>query len=122
MTTGELILLLPFEQKIHNLRHHLTRPAVELIFREIGNRMWHSQIFVIRQAPGHSHGATGGLKHIRNDRSSRNAVFFKNDAVEHTARAARASISDPGNDHVAVGLDLVDDLLVCRHTGVVLAR
>lgn len=115
-------LTLAFEQEIHNLRYNFTRPAVEFFVCEIGNRVRHGQIFVIRQAPGHRHGTARGVEYIRNERSGRNSMFFKNDAVEHTARAARASIADPGYHDIAVGLDLVDDLLMRRDTGIVLAR
>src|SRR3989442_1097415 len=121
MVDGILRLLLPLEQELHNLRHYVTGPLVQLVPREIGNRMLYTQIFIVGQAPGLRHGPSRRFKHIGDKRGRWHAVLFKQNTVEHTARAARASIADPGDNYVAVGGVFVDDLLVRRHPRAVLA-
>ena len=116
-----LPLLLPFEQELHNLRHDSMGPLVQLVLREIGNGMLHAQIFIVGQAPGLGHRPSSRVKYIGNNRRCWNTVLFKQNTVEHTARAARASIADPGDDDIAVGSVLVDDLFMGRHTRAVLA-
>src|SRR5207245_8604074 len=49
------------------------------------------------------------------------AVLFKAALVQHTARAARASIAESGDDDMAVGSVFVDDVLVRRVPGSMLA-
>src|SRR5712691_12526533 len=83
--------------------------------------MLHAQEFIVGKAPGLGHGPASRVKHIGDNRGRWNAVLFKQNTVEHTARAARASIADPGDDDIAVGGVFVDDLLVCRHTRAMLA-
>src|SRR5215475_11882329 len=83
--------------------------------------MLHAQEFITGEAPGLGHGPSSRVKHIGDNRGRWNAVLFKQDTVEHTARAARASIADPGDNDIAVGGVLVDNLLVCWHTRAVLA-
>jgi len=116
-----LPLLLPFEQELHNLRHDSMGALVQLVLREIGNGMLHTQIFIVGEAPCLGHRPSSRVKHIGNNRRGWNTVLFKQNTVEHTARAARASIADPGDDDIAVGSVLVDDLFVGRHTRAVLA-
>ena len=103
------------------MRYYRAGALLQLVLREIGNRMLHAQEFIVRETPGLSHGSAGRVKHIGDNRSRWNAVFFKQNTVEHTARAARASIADPGDDYVAVGGVFVDDLLVRRNPRAVLA-
>src|SRR5712691_5348646 len=79
--------------------------------------MLHAQEFIVGEAPGLGHGPASRVKHIGDNRGRWKAVLFKQNTVEHTARAARASIADPGDDDIAVGSVFVDDLLVRRHTG-----
>src|SRR5262245_44219971 len=114
-------LLLPLEQELHDLRHYVTGPLVQLVLCEVGNRMLHTQILIVGQAPGLRHGPSSRVKHIGDNRGCWNAVLFKQDTVEHTARTARASIAHPGDDDIAAGGVLVDDLLVRRHPRGVLA-
>src|SRR5712691_13059730 len=116
-----LLLLLPLKQELHNLRHNVTGPLVQFVLREISNRMLHTQIFIIGQAPGLRHSPSSRLKHIGDKGGRWNAVLFKQNTVEHTARAARSSIADPGDDDIAVGGVFVDDFLVRRHPGSMLA-
>src|SRR5262245_608508 len=114
-------LLLPFEQDLHDLRHDRAGALVQLVVREVGDRMLHAQVFIIGQAPGLGHRPAGRVKHIGDNRGRWNAVLFKQNTVEHTARAARASIADPGDDDIAVGSVFIDDLLVRRYPGAMLA-
>ena len=114
-------LRLPLEQELHNLRHYVTGPLVQLVLREVGNRMLHTQIFIVGQAPGLRHSPSSRLKHIGDKGGRWNTVLFKQNTVEHTARAARPSIADPGDDDIAAGGVFVDDLLVRRHPRAVLA-
>src|ERR1043166_1222252 len=83
--------------------------------------MLHTQIFIVGQAPGVRHSPSSCLKHIGDKRGRWHTMLFKQNTVEHTARAARASIADPGDDDIAVGGVFVDDLLVRRHSRAVLA-
>src|SRR6266567_3289805 len=121
MVDGILRLLLPLEQELHNLRHYVTGSLLQLVLREVSNRMLYTQIFIVGQAPGLRHGPPRRFKHIGDNRGRWNAVLFKQNTVEHTARAARPSIADPGDDDIAVGGVFVDDLLVRRHPRAVLA-
>jgi hypothetical protein len=115
-----LHLLLPFEQELHNLRHDSTGALIQLVLREVGNRMLHTQILIVGETPGLGHRPSSRFKYIGNNRRGWNTVLFKQNTVEHTARATRASIADPGDDDIAVGGVLVDDLFVGRHTRAVL--
>src|SRR5215831_8511455 len=42
MVEDILRLLLPLEQELHNLRHDVTDPLIQLVFCEVGNRMLHT--------------------------------------------------------------------------------
>src|SRR5438093_4538760 len=121
MVDGILRLLLPLQQELHNLRHDVTGSLLQLVLREVSNRMLYTQIFIVGKAPGLRHGPPRRFKHIGDNRGRWNAVLFKQNTVEHTARAARPSIADPGDDDIAVGGVFVDDLLVRRHPRAVLA-
>jgi len=83
-----LRLLLPFEQELHNLRHDRTGALIQFVLREVGNRMLHAQIFIVGEAPGLSHRPSRRFKHVGNNRRRWNTVLFKQNTVEHTARAA----------------------------------
>ena len=80
--------LLPIEKEPHDLWRNRSRAFVELRGSEIRNGMRHGQKSEVRQSPGPRHGLSGYFEHISDDRCGRNAMLFKNDAVEHTARAA----------------------------------
>jgi len=43
----EVSLLLPLKQELHNLRHYVTGPLVQFVLREVSNRMFHTQIFIV---------------------------------------------------------------------------
>ena len=83
--------------------------------------MGHGQEFIVWNTPGLRHGAACFLKWIGNYRGGGDALFFKKDSVEHTARAAGSSVADTGNDDVAVGSEFVYNLLVGRHPGIMFA-
>src|SRR5207247_241866 len=84
MVAGILRLLLPLKQELYNLRHYVTGPLVQLVLCEVGNRMLHTQIFIVGQAPGLRHSPSSRFKHIGDNRGRWNAVLFKQDTVEHT--------------------------------------
>ena len=113
-------LFLALQQEFDNLWHDVTCALIELFLGEIGNGMGQCQVFIVGEAPRLGHGTAGGIEYVGDQRSGGNAMFFEHNAVEHTARAARASIADTGDDDVAVGLDGINDLLMRRHAGVVL--
>ena len=81
-------LVLAFQEEFDNLRYYLTGALIEFLFREIRDGMGHRQVFVVGETPGLGHGATRSVKHIGDNRGGGNTVFFKQNAVEHTARAA----------------------------------
>jgi hypothetical protein len=60
-------LFLAFEQELYHLRRHVTGALIEFLFRKIGNRMRHTQEFVMRHTPGLRHGASSFFKHIGDD-------------------------------------------------------
>jgi hypothetical protein len=97
------------------LRHHRTGTLIEFSLREVGNRMGHLQEFVVWHTPGLCHGPASCFKYIGDDRSGGNTMFFKQNAVEHTARAARASITNASDDDIAVGGKFLDDFLMRWH-------
>jgi hypothetical protein len=97
------------------LRYYGTGTLIELSFREVGNRMRHLQEFVVWHTPGLCHGPTCFFKYIGDDRSRGNTMLFKQNAVEHTARAARASITNTSDDDIAVGGKFLDDFLMRWH-------
>jgi hypothetical protein len=57
------------------------------------------------------------VEDVGDDRSGWDAGLFKHNAIEHTARAARASVSHPGDDHIALGQDVANDFFMCRDAG-----
>jgi hypothetical protein len=109
------------EQDIDDLRHDLASALIELVLGKIGDGVRHGQVLIIRHTPGLSHRPAGGMEDIGDNGRCRDAMLLKQNAVEHTARAARASVSHPSDHHIALGFDVVDDLLVGRHAGAALA-
>jgi hypothetical protein len=105
------------QENIDDLRHDVAGTLVELFLGEVGDGVGHRQVFIIWHAPGFCHRPTGSVEYVGNDRSGWDAALLKHNAIEHTARAARASVSHPGNDHIALGQDVANDLFVCGHTG-----
>ena len=83
--------------------------------------MGHAEKLIVDKSPRLGHGTTCLHKYVSHDRGCRYTLFFKENPVEHTARAAGASISDSGNNDVTVRDEFFDDLLVGRYTGVVLS-
>jgi len=116
-----LLNRLSFEQQFDDLWCDVARSLVELFTGEISNWMRHRKKPELLQSPRARHGLTGPHEDIRDDGRRRNALLFEYYAVEHTARAARPSIADTGNDDVAAGLELIDNLLVRRHSRAALA-
>jgi hypothetical protein len=109
------------QQNVYHLRDDLPGPSIELLIGEVGNGMGERQKLIVRHAPSLGHGPAGGLDHIGDDGRCWNAALLKQDAVEHTARAAGASVSHPGDHGVALRLDLPDDLLMRGYAGPTLA-
>src|SRR5207237_7322744 len=107
---------LSFEQKLYDLRRDCRCALVQLLVVQIRDRVRHRDEAKIRKPPRARHGAAGGNEHVRDDRSAWYAVLFENDTVEHTARRARPSITDAGDDHVARRLQLLENLRVRRGT------
>ncbi len=105
------------KEDVDDLRHYFAGALIELLLGKVGDRVRHRQIFIIWDTPGLCHGPTGGLEHIRDDGSGWQATFFKHYAVEHTARAARASISHPSDDDIALGQDIANDFLMGGDAG-----
>src|SRR5690349_813574 len=80
--------LLPFEKKLHDLRHDGSGALIELRGRQVRNRMRHGQELEIRETPRARHRCASRLEHVRDDRCGRYAVLFEHDAVEDTPRRA----------------------------------
>ena len=57
---------------------------------------------IIRETMSQGHGLAGGQERFGADHRRRSAQLLHDDAVEHTARAAGASIADPGDHHLAL--------------------
>src|SRR5688500_16082967 len=79
---------LPFPQQIDHLRRDLASALIELLRRQVGNRMRHHDETEVRQAPGAGHCLSGLFEYVRDNGRRRNALLFEYDTVEHTARAA----------------------------------
>ena len=105
------------QEDIDDLRHDVSGTLVELFLGEVCDRVGHRQIFVIRHSPGFCHRPPGGVENVGNDRSRWEATLLKHNAIEHTARAAGASISHPSDDDIALGQDIANDLFMCGHAG-----
>lgn len=103
------------QENVDNLRHNIAGALIELCFGQVRDGVGHGQIFVIRYTPGLCHRPTGGMENIGNDGGCWQAAFLKQDTIEHTARAARASVPDPGHDGVTLSEDVADDLFVGGH-------
>ena len=80
--------LLSFQQKAHDLGNDRGGAAVELVRREVRDRVRHRDEFEVRQTPRARHRRAGRLEHVRDDRCGRYAVLFEHDAVEDTPRRA----------------------------------
>jgi hypothetical protein len=80
--------LLALQKKAHNVGHDRGSALIELRRGQVRDRMGHREELKIRKTPRACHCVAGYFEHIGDDRCRRNAMLFKNDAVEHTARAA----------------------------------
>jgi hypothetical protein len=100
------------QEDVDDLRNNVPRALIELYFGQVSDGVGHGQIFIIRYTPGLGHRPTGGVKDVGDDGGRWKAAFLKHDTVEHTARAARASVSHPGHDGIALGQNVADDLFV----------
>jgi hypothetical protein len=80
--------LLALQKKPHNIGHDRGGALIELRRGQVRDRMGHREELKIRKTPRACHCLPGYFEHIGDDRCGGNAVLFKNDAVEHTARAA----------------------------------
>jgi hypothetical protein len=100
------------QEDVDDLRNNVPCALIELCFGQVSDGMGHGQIFIIRYTPGLCHRPTGGVKDISDDGGRRKAAFLKQDTIEHTARAARASVSHPGHDGATLGQNVADDLFV----------
>ena len=58
---------------------------------------------VVGKAVSQGHGLAGIQEGFGTDHRGRDAQFFHDDAVEHTARTAGASIPDTGDDGLRLG-------------------
>jgi len=57
---------------------------------------------IIRETMGQGHGLAGGQEGFSADHRRWSVKLLHDDAVEHTARTAGASVPDPGNHHLAL--------------------
>ena len=82
------------------LVQHSVGPLVEGFNRCSGNRMRNDSESIIRHTVGNRHGYAGAYKRFRTDDGCGNTHFFHDNAIEQTARAARASIADTGQNKI----------------------
>lgn len=68
---------------------------VDLVRCEIADRVGRDRIPVVRIAVPSGHRISGTDKRMRDDRCGLDAPLLEGDAVGHTGRAARASVTDP---------------------------
>jgi hypothetical protein len=108
------------QENVHNLRHNVACALIKLGFGQVGDRVGHGQILIIRHSPSFCHRPPGGVKDIGDDGSGWEAALFKHNTIEHTARAAGASVSYPGNYGVTLGQNIADDLFVSGDAGTML--
>src|SRR5690242_19859261 len=101
-----VLRFLAFEQQLYNLGHYSACALIEFARGQIRYWMRHRQKTEFMQAPRARHRAPRGSEDIGDDGSRGNALLFEYYAVEHTARAARPSIPDTGNDHIALSFEL----------------
>jgi hypothetical protein len=103
------------QEDVDDLRNDIACALIELCFGQVSDGVGHGQIFIIRHTPGLCHRPTGGVKDVGDDGGRWKAAFLKQDTIEHTARAARASVSYPGHDGITLSQNVADDLFVSRN-------
>ena len=87
-------------KKVQHLACQLVRPRVQLVFRQIGDGMASHQKPVVFDSPTGCHGAAGCNKGRGHDRRGRDTRSLQFQAVEHTARTARPSITHAGQRNI----------------------
>ncbi len=75
-------------------------PVAAFFVREAGKGMLSHHVLVIRHPHHAGHGLGGVVENVGDDRRRGYAQALHFDAVVHTARAAGASIADPGDEDV----------------------
>jgi hypothetical protein len=100
------------QEDVDDLRNDIARALIELCVGQVSDGVGHGQILIIRYTPGLCHRPTGGVKDVGDDGGGWKSAFLKQDTVEHTARAAGASVSHPGHDGVTLSQNVADDLFV----------
>ena len=66
---------------------------------------------IVGKTVGHRHGFSGTHEGCRTDNRGWNALFFHDDAIEHTARAARPSIANTGHHQIDLSSQIFSHIL-----------
>ena len=76
------------QQESCDLWDNLTGALFEFLFRQIGRWMRYIQELIVGDSPCLGHSMSGLHESISNNRGRGDAVFFEENSIEHTARAA----------------------------------
>src|SRR5580765_2700930 len=85
---------------------------VELLVTQVGDWVRYVEKAVAGHAPARRHRFARGAEWLGHDRDGRHTRPLEEDRVEHTARRARPSVADSGDDEVALSPERLERRLV----------
>ncbi len=101
-----------FSEERQDLLHQLVGARIELLVAEVGDWVRHVEEAIARHTPARRHGLARRAEGFGYDGDGRHTRSLEEDRVEHTARRARPSVADAGDDEVALRPQRIDRRLV----------